>query len=54
MGQEDPMHKLKESSTPIIQPPFYAIDVSIKNSSVFPVPSLTLGRLKVNEKQEKL
>lgn len=48
-GKEEPMHKIPEASSPIMRPPFYLVDVSIKNSPAFPAPGLTLGGLKVNE-----
>lgn len=45
----DPAHKAPELCTPIQVGPFYAIDISIKNSSAFPAPGLTLGGLRVDE-----
>ena len=35
--------------SPIEQGPFFAIDISIKNSPAYPAPGLTLGGLRVNE-----
>ena len=49
-GNVEPMHKTLETSSPIMRPPFYLVNVSIKNSFAFPAPGLTLGGLKVNEK----
>lgn len=48
-GREEPMHKTPETSSPILRPPFYLVNVSIKNSPAYPSPGLTLGGLKVNE-----
>src|SRR5215469_3247138 len=45
----DPAHKAPELCTPIQVGPFYAIDISIKNSPAFPAPGLTLGGLRVDE-----
>ena len=45
----DPAHKAPEFCRPILRAPFYAIDVSLKNSEFFPVAGLTLGGLKVDE-----
>ncbi len=49
-GAGDPGHKALELCSPIEKGPFYAIDISIKNSFAFPAPGLTLGGLRVNEK----
>jgi 3-oxo-5alpha-steroid 4-dehydrogenase len=48
-GEGDPAHKAPELCTPIQVGPFYAIDISIKNSAAFPAPGLTLGGLRVHE-----
>jgi 3-oxo-5alpha-steroid 4-dehydrogenase len=48
-GDGDPAHKAPELCTPLQVGPFYAIDISIKNSPAFPAPGLTLGGLRVNE-----
>lgn len=48
-GRDEPMHKMPESASPIMRPPFYLVNVSIKNSPAYPAPALTLGGLKVNE-----
>lgn len=48
-GRDEPMRKTPEAASPILRPPFYLINVSIKNSPAFPAPGLTLGGLKVNE-----
>ena len=45
----DPAHKAPELCTPIQVGPFYAIDISIRNSRAFPAPGLTLGGLRVDE-----
>jgi len=48
-GAGDPHHKLADMCAPIEQGPFYAIDISIKNSPAYPASGLTLGGLRVNE-----
>ena len=48
-GTGDPAHKAATMCAPIEQGPFYAIDISIKNSPAYPAPGLTLGGLKVDE-----
>jgi 3-oxo-5alpha-steroid 4-dehydrogenase len=48
-GTGDPYHKAADMCSPIEQGPFYAIDISIKNSPAYPAPGLTLGGLRVNE-----
>jgi 3-oxo-5alpha-steroid 4-dehydrogenase len=48
-GDGDPAHKAPELCTPVQVGPFYAIDISIKNSPLFPAPGLTLGGLRVDE-----
>lgn len=48
-GAGDPAHKAPELCTPLQVGPFYAIDISIKNSPAFPAPGLTLGGLRVDE-----
>jgi 3-oxo-5alpha-steroid 4-dehydrogenase len=48
-GAGDPYHKAPDMCSPIEQAPFFAIDISIKNSPAFPAPGLTLGGLRVNE-----
>ena len=45
----DPAHKAAELCTPIQVGPFFAIDISIRNSAAFPAPGLTLGGLRVDE-----
>jgi len=45
----DPAHKAPELCTPIQVGPFYAVDISIRNSPAFPAPGLTLGGLRVDE-----
>ncbi|MCX2931278.1 FAD-binding protein [Mycobacterium sp. CVI_P3] len=47
-GREDPLHKAAEVCTPIQQPPFYGIDISLKPSPLDFVPGLTLGGLTVD------
>ena len=41
----DPAHKKLGLCVPIENPPFYAVDISVDVSNLFPVPSLTLGGL---------
>lgn len=48
-GDGDPAHKARELCSPIVEPPFYAIDISIKNRPSFPVSGLSLGGLDVDE-----
>ncbi len=48
-GAGDPAHKAAELCTPLQVGPFYAIDISIRNSPAFPAPGLTLGGLRVDE-----
>jgi 3-oxo-5alpha-steroid 4-dehydrogenase len=48
-GAGDPHHKAADMCSPIEQGPFFAIDISIKNSPAYPAPGLTLGGLRVNE-----
>jgi len=48
-GDGDPAHKATELCVPLAAPPFYAIDISIKNTRAFPAPGLTLGGLRVDE-----
>jgi 3-oxo-5alpha-steroid 4-dehydrogenase len=48
-GAGDPHHKAADMCAPIEQGPFFAIDISIKNSPAYPAPGLTLGGLRVNE-----
>ncbi|MCZ2816310.1 FAD-binding protein [Modestobacter sp. VKM Ac-2984] len=47
-GTGDPAHKDPEYSTPVLNPPFYAVDISVENAPFFPVPGLTLGGLVVD------
>ena len=47
-GTEDPAYKASELCAPIVQAPFYGIDISIRPSLTYPVPGLTLGGLKVD------
>lgn len=48
-GQGDPAHKDESYCPPIVQAPFYAINISSKNSPLFPAPGLSLGGLVVDE-----
>jgi 3-oxo-5alpha-steroid 4-dehydrogenase len=48
-GGGDPAHKAPELCSPVATGPFYAVDISIKNSPFYPAPGLTLGGLRVNE-----
>ncbi|HVW44614.1 MAG TPA: FAD-binding protein [Amycolatopsis sp.] len=48
-GAGDPAHKAAEVCSPVTEGPFYAVDISIKNSPAFPAPGLTLGGLRVDE-----
>lgn len=53
-GAGDPGHKAADLCSAIERGPFYAIDISIKNSALFPAPGLTLGGLRVNEETGEL
>jgi 3-oxo-5alpha-steroid 4-dehydrogenase len=48
-GAGDPAHKAPDLCAPLQVGPFYAIDISIKNSPAFPAPGLTLGGLRIDE-----
>jgi 3-oxo-5alpha-steroid 4-dehydrogenase len=48
-GAGDPAHKAPELCSPVKTGPFFAIDISIKNSPFYPAPGLTLGGLRVDE-----
>ncbi|MDZ7886427.1 MAG: FAD-binding protein [Mycobacterium sp.] len=47
-GTDDPMHKSSDLCTPISEPPFYGVDISLKPSATDFVPGLTLGGLTVD------
>jgi 3-oxo-5alpha-steroid 4-dehydrogenase len=47
-GSDDPMHKAADLCTPILRPPFYGVDISLKSSPADFVPGLTLGGLTVD------
>lgn len=47
-GAGDPAHKDPEYSTPLLTPPYYALNISVENAAFFPVPGLTLGGLVVD------
>ncbi len=47
-GTEDPAGKAAELCAPIVRPPFYGIDISMRPSLTYPVPGFTLGGLKVD------
>lgn len=49
-GKGDPAHKALELSSAIESGPYFAIDVSVKNSPFYPAPGLTLGGLRVDER----
>jgi 3-oxo-5alpha-steroid 4-dehydrogenase len=49
-GTGDPAHKAAALCAPVAEGPYYAIDISIKNSAVYPAPGLTLGGLRVDER----
>lgn len=48
-GKGDPAGKSSELSSTIMSGPYFAIDLSVKNSAFYPAPGLTLGGLKVDE-----
>ena len=47
--QPDAFNKLPEAMQPLSQPPFSALNISA-NNPLFPLPTITLGGLRVNEK----
>lgn len=47
-GKADPMSKHPEYCTPILKPPFYAVDVSPRRTGLQIVTGLTLGGLRVD------
>jgi 3-oxo-5alpha-steroid 4-dehydrogenase len=47
-GTEDPVGKAAELCAPIVRPPFYGIDISMRPSLTYPVPGFTLGGLRVD------
>ncbi|TGD87066.1 FAD-binding protein [Mycolicibacterium sp. CH28] len=47
-GAEDPAHKATDLCAPILEPPFYAVDISLRPSPIDFVPGLTLGGLTVD------
>ncbi|KAI9375932.1 FAD binding domain-containing protein [Aspergillus egyptiacus] len=49
-GEEDPMHKEAKYCTPILNPPFYGIDISSRVEGIQAVYGLTLGGLRVDGK----
>ena len=53
-GAGDPAKKAADLCTPVEHAPFYAIDISIKNSRMYPAAGLTLGGLRVNEETGEL
>ncbi len=48
-GAGDPAGKAPELSSTVMSGPFFAVDLSVKNSPFYPAPGLTLGGLKVDE-----
>lgn len=48
-GAGDPAHKDASLCRPLLEGPFYSIDISADSSMFFPIPGLTLGGLVVNE-----
>ncbi|WP_262002001.1 FAD-binding protein [Microbacterium sp. Mcb102] len=48
-GAGDPAGKAPELSSTILSGPYFAVDISVKNTSFYPAPGLTLGGLKVDE-----
>ncbi|MEV6348314.1 FAD-binding protein [Actinoplanes sp. NPDC051851] len=47
-GDGDPAHKAAEYCTPLLKPPFYALNISAENAAFYPLPGLTLGGLTVD------
>jgi 3-oxo-5alpha-steroid 4-dehydrogenase len=50
-GEDPVFHKLPQYVTPLVSPPFAAIDLSAEN---FPYPAFTLGGLRINARGEVL
>lgn len=48
MGVEDPARKAADLCTPILHPPFYGVEISLRRALTDFVPGLTLGGLKVD------
>ena len=48
-GEGDPHHKAAEVCSLVEEAPYYAINIAIKNSPLYPCSGLTLGGLRVNE-----
>jgi 3-oxo-5alpha-steroid 4-dehydrogenase len=48
-GAGDPAHKNGSMCRPMVQGPFYSINISADSSVFFPIPGLTLGGLVVDE-----
>lgn len=48
-GAGDPMHKVPDYCSALSTAPFYAINLSVKNSRFYPASGLTLGGLVVDE-----
>ncbi len=46
-GTSDPAHKAPELCAPLLHPPFYGVDISLKSASTDFMPGLTLGGLVV-------
>lgn len=44
----DPLRKQDEYRSPIVAPPFYGIDISIRDDGLLIVPAITLGGLRVD------
>jgi len=47
-GAPDPAGKGSDLCKPILRPPFYGVDISLRPSLTYPVPGFTLGGLKVD------
>lgn len=48
-GAGDPAHKDASLCPPLLNGPFYSIDISADSSKFFPIPGLTLGGLVIDE-----
>ncbi|KAM7213503.1 FAD binding domain containing protein [Rhypophila decipiens] len=46
--QPDPVRKQDQYRSPIVSPPFYGIDISIRDDGLMMVPAITLGGLRVD------
>lgn len=46
--EPDPLRKEDEYRSPVVTPPFYRIDISIRDNGLLLMPAITLGGLRVD------